>query len=256
MGPVFRTDFRGKGGGGRVEERVYTVLGPVDAEFVLITDFHEGDPQPVLSLLREHPPDLILLAGDTLERHARGSRPMPEERKHSFLDPVYRLLAKETAETGSGREFLRALCTIAPTLMSIGNHEWYLEEDDQIAVVLDNMDILWHGLRIGGLSSWYDEKWLEAYRRKDGYRILLCHQPEYCDRFHLSDFDLVLSGHAHGGQIRLFGRGLYAPSQGFLPKYTRGRYGNMIVSAGCANTARIPRLFNPPEIVRIKMHKT
>ena len=239
-----------------MKERSYTVSGPVDAEFALVTDFHEGDPEPVLSLLRAHPPDLILLAGDTLERHEKGSRPMPEETEHSWMHPLYRLLAKETAETGSGREFLKALCLIAPTLMSTGNHEWYLEEEDQIAVVLDHLDILWHGLRIGGLSSWYDEQWLETYRRKNGYKILLCHQPEYYDRFHLSDFDLVLSGHAHGGQIRLFGRGLYAPSQGLLPKYTRGRYGNMIVCAGCANTARIPRLFNPPEIVRIRMNKT
>ena len=238
-----------------MKETVYTLPGPANAEIAFIADFHEGDPEPVLSLLRANPPDLILLGGDILERHDKGTRPLPEEggRAPGWL---YALFAKDTRETGSGRRLLQALCRMAPTLMSTGNHEWYLEEEDRIAVVLHNLDILWHGLRIGGLSSWYDEEWLEAYRRMDGYKILLCHQPEYCDRFHLQDFDLVLSGHAHGGQIRLFGRGLYAPSQGLFPRYTHGRYGSMIVSSGCANTARIPRLFNPPEIVRIRMRKS
>lgn len=49
--------------------------------------------------------------------------------------------------------------------------------------------------------------------------------------------DLVLSGHAHGGQIRLFGQGLFAPGQGILPKYTSGVHENMIISKGLANTA-------------------
>jgi predicted MPP superfamily phosphohydrolase len=71
--------------------------------------------------------------------------------------------------------------------------------------------------------------------------------------------DLVLSGHAHGGQIRLFGRGLFSPGQGLLPFYTggiySGPYGKMIVSRGMANTAPppIPRLFNPREIVIIDL---
>ena len=64
------------------------------------------------------------------------------------------------------------------------------------------------------------------------------------------DIDLILAGHAHGGQIRLFGHGLYAYGQGLFPKYTKGIYdGKLIVSAGLANTSRFPRINNPPEIV-------
>ena len=70
--------------------------------------------------------------------------------------------------------------------------------------------------------------------------------------------DLVLSGHAHGGQFRLFGQGIFSPGQGWFPEYTsgihKGENGRMIVSKGLANTAHmVPRLFNPTEIVYIEI---
>jgi predicted MPP superfamily phosphohydrolase len=63
----------------------------------------------------------------------------------------------------------------------------------------------------------------------------------------------MLSGHAHGGQIRLFNRGLFAPGQGWWPKWTKGVYDHcLVVSTGLSNTASpIPRLFNPTEIVYV-----
>ena len=72
------------------------------------------------------------------------------------------------------------------------------------------------------------------------------------------NIDLVLSGHAHGGQFRLFGQGFFSPGQGWFPKYTsgihRGKYGRMIISKGMANTVRVaPRLFNPTEVVYIEV---
>ena len=67
------------------------------------------------------------------------------------------------------------------------------------------------------------------------------------------DFDLVLSGHAHGGQIRLFGHGLFAPGQGIFPKYTKGLYdGRLIVSTGLKpKEGLIPRINNKRQIVVI-----
>lgn len=105
-----------------------------------------------------------------------------------------------------------------------------------------------------------DAEWLFAYEKEDGDKLLLSHHPEYwtydLPLLETHPIDLVLSGHAHGGQIRLFGRGLYAPDQGLLPKFTSGafagEYGRMIVSRGLCNTARIPRIGNPPELVIIK----
>ena len=90
------------------------------------------------------------------------------------------------------------------------------------------------------------------------FTILLSHRPEYCKTYMKYTFDLVLCGHAHGGQWRIPGilNGLYAPHQGIVPKYAGGRYDSedmtMIVSRGLAKeTTRIPRIFNRPELVVI-----
>jgi len=89
-----------------------------------------------------------------------------------------------------------------------------------------------------------------------GYKILLCHHPEYYERYIRGlDIDLTLSGHAHGGQIRIFGQGLFAPGQGILPQVTSGLYdGRLIVSRGLCNTAwPIPRLNNETELVMVEL---
>ena len=94
--------------------------------------------------------------------------------------------------------------------------------------------------------------------RRSGYKVLLSHHPEYYPEYIKDlDIDLILSGHAHGGQLRFFGRGLFAPGQGLLPKYTSGIHdGRMIVSRGLANNAPpIPRLFNSKELIFIDLHK-
>ena len=94
----------------------------------------------------------------------------------------------------------------------------------------------------------------------ENFTILLSHRPEYYETYAEYNFDLVLCGHAHGGQWRIPGilNGLYAPHQGIFPKYAGGRYGSedmtMIVSRGLAReTTRVPRIFNRPELVIIDL---
>ena len=93
---------------------------------------------------------------------------------------------------------------------------------------------------------------------KTQYTILLSHRPELIDTYTEENFDLVLSGHAHGGQIRIpFLGGLVAPNQGFLPKYTSGIYEKndtkMIVSRGIGNSIIPFRINNRPELVVINL---
>lgn len=90
------------------------------------------------------------------------------------------------------------------------------------------------------------------------YTILISHRPELFDLYVRNGFDLVLCGHAHGGQWRIPGilNGLFAPNQGFFPKYAGGKYQSgettMIVSRGLAReTTRVPRFYNRPELVVI-----
>lgn len=97
--------------------------------------------------------------------------------------------------------------------------------------------------------------WLDEFENHDGYKILLDHHPDNYEPYTKKrNIDLILSGHAHGGQIRIFGKGLYGKSQGFLPKYDGGVFDQkLVISRGLSNTLPIPRLWNPTEIVFIEI---
>ena len=93
------------------------------------------------------------------------------------------------------------------------------------------------------------------------YTILLSHRPEYFKNYFVQNMDLVLCGHAHGGQVRipLLG-GIYAPGQGFLPKYTEGTFTEknttMVVSRGLGNSVIPVRVNNSPELVVVHLKST
>ena len=196
--------------------------------------------------------------------------------------------------------FLAACASIAPTFMSLGNHEWMVDETDLDLLgetgvtVLDNtyqsISVDGKEIILGGLTSGYvtdyrafkascgssdryprqesisgiggavharDHKptlsWLEEYCSIPGFHILLSHHPEYWTLIRDKKIDLVLSGHAHGGQIRIFNHGLWSPGQGWWPRWTKGVYeGRLVVSAGLSNTTWIPRIGNPTEIVYLE----
>ena len=232
----------------------------------LVSDLHEQDLQPVLTLLRRAQPDVICVTGDTFERHDHGEDP-----RRRIVSRAYRAAAlleslagrllhsREHGKPENSYRFLEQAVRLAPVFLSLGNHEWYLTDRDRSVLhrtgvrLLDNDDCVWNGVRLGGLPTLADAGWLESYRQKDGFRILLCHHPEYADRYALWDFDLILSGHVHGGQWRIGDCGILAPDQGFLPRYCHGVYqGKLAVSAGCANTTLFPRLGNPCEVVLLR----
>ncbi len=92
----------------------------------------------------------------------------------------------------------------------------------------------------------------------DTFTVLLSHRPEYFKQYAEAEIDLVLSGHAHGGQFRLpFVGGLVAPNQGLFPKYDAGLYTegntNMVVSRGIGNSILPFRFNNRPEIIIVEL---
>jgi len=92
-----------------------------------------------------------------------------------------------------------------------------------------------------------------------GFRLMLTHKPHLIDAYQNSGADLVLSGHAHGGQVRLpFVGGLYAPGQGIFPRYTSGLYRlkngvSMIVNRGLGDSQFPWRINNPPHVIVITL---
>ena len=190
--------------------------------------------------------DAVLVPGDLVDRHRRNN--------------------------DNALRFLRVVPEMTPVFYTIGNHERkfrqreaYLKTVRESRVtLLDNESILFHGILIGGLSSTRgepDTDFLDGFEREDGWRLLMCHHPEvYRDYVAGRNIDLTLCGHAHGGQIQFFGRGLYAPGQGLFPKMTHGLHdgGRMLISRGMTNGAkpRIPRINNPCELIILNIEKS
>ena len=233
----------------------YAISSPKRLRLAVVADPHGVIPSELPELLRAESPDLILIPGDLME-------------DHQLSDP-----------DAAGYAFLCTCSEIAPTFYSLGNHEigCYHSHKPRVkhtpkpiseeirariaqtgAVLLDN-DCAHHGdLTICGLTSGLNgseskpaPEALERFAGMDGFRILLCHHPEYFVPYiKPTSIELTVSGHAHGGQWRFFGRGVYAPGQGIFPKYTAGVIdGRCVISRGLSNHTSIPRIFNPPELV-------
>ena len=218
----------------------YTLKGP-KLKAAVVADLHSKPTKELIDAIISLNVDAILIPGDLCT--------IKENRK---------------SEIDIAIDFLKKSVEIAPTFYSLGNHESYIDSmyrqkvKDAGAILLENKWIKFKDINIGGLSNQKHSKqipdldWLKNSPK--GFKILLNHRPEYYD--YISEYaDLVISGHTHGAQIRLFNKGIFAPGQGFFPKYSKGQYGNMIVSAGLTNTARfIPRINNPCELVIIDIN--
>lgn len=172
-----------------------------------------------------------------------------------------------------------------PCFYTIGNHENARGDsvrikqqmaDFGVNVLEGNgtvIDIKGNELEICGIydAHTYDEingelvNQLEAVTsEKDSKRtrILIAHFPEQIDEYLKGNFDIVLSGHAHGGQWRIPGLidGVFAPGQGVFPKYTAGVYMHgdtaHVVSRGLwkpSTVIAVPRIFNRPELVFVDL---
>ena len=105
------------------------------------------------------------------------------------------------------------------------------------------------------------ERAFAPLRLRPEFKILIVHKPPYTGSFSGFGFDLIISGHTHGGQVRIpnLVNGLYSPGQGIFPRFAGGSYrlpgpfgpATMIVSRGLATRSPWPRVFNPPELVII-----
>lgn len=225
---------------------------PQKMKIAVCSDLHDNPHREAVTLLQEQNPDLIAMPGDI------GENP---HCKAQYL------------------AFMKACAQIAPTVYSLGNHDKAFDDDPAVAaairssgvILLDDDDILLRNIWIGGLTTGFrgqkhegyfaktpdpNLKWLDdVFCKREGFKLLLCHHPEYyVDYLRQRDVSLVLSGHAHGGHWRFFGRGVLAPGQGLFPKYTCGVHENrLVISRGMGDHTRLPRICNPHEIVMLEL---
>ena len=227
-----------------------------------ISDLHDAnlgnDNSDIVEMVAKARPDIIVLTGDMID-----SNRLTIERTLSLAE---RLVA------------------IAPVYYANGNHEAALSNNDYHRLtrglrdagveVLEDRSVVvsWHnasfqivGLNDPGFTPGTNAEKFDALEnslllltRNDMFTLVLAHRPEFIGRYSACNPELVLSGHAHGGQIRLpLIGGLYAPGQGAFPKYDAGLYTkgktSMIVSRGIGNSSAPLRINNRPEIVIITL---
>lgn len=214
----------------------------------------------LLEMLKEAEPDMIAITGDLVDSY------------HTDIQV--------------GIEFAQQAAQIAPTYYVTGNHEARISEYDELekgleaagVVILKNesVELEKDGEYItligvndpsfktdylfGDSISVMDANLEEISENAGEYTLLLSHRPELFKVYVANDMDLVLSGHAHGGQFRLpFLGGVIAPNQGFFPEYDAGLYveddTNMIVSRGLGNSLFPFRVNNRPEVILIELEK-
>lgn len=242
----------------RLAVRHYTVEsekvdGPI--RLAVLTDLHAcrygKNQEQLVAAVAAQKPDLVVMCGDIVDDEPRMEewRALLTVKKLADRWPVY--YASGNHEHRTGR-----LAEIKKLLTACG------------AVVLDGKCVRVAAggqmVQIGGIDDpeTGEENWeaqlSAAGSSLDGshFSILLTHRPERVSDYADSGFDLVLAGHAHGGQWRLPGliNGVLAPNQGLFPSYAGGRYeiggATLIVSRGLAReSTRVPRLFNRPELV-------
>lgn len=231
-------------------------------KIVHISDLHNksfGKNQKyLLNKISSLSPDIIVVTGDLIDR------------RRYDLDTA--LL------------FIEGAMEIAPVYYSSGNHEAWSGQYEDIrerlidhgAIVLDDTKVeLFKNherIEILGLtdpafltSSYMDKKdtsgleeYLQLMRDDSVFQILLSHRPDLIDIYSRENIDMIFSGHAHGGQIRIPGiGGIVAPDQGFFPKYTSGSHtinkSTIYISRGLGNSLVPIRIFNRPELVVVTL---
>lgn len=250
-----------------LEVRNYTINSDKinsQIRFVFISDLHckeYGEKNhDLVAKIREQNPDFIAVGGDMVNKYSTDDHVM--------------------------REILPQLAEIAPTYCILGNHELALKDeidfkndiDSTGAKLLDNemvtLEINGEEILLGGMSDFpyyeYNAPDFDTPERyfwdefkensKDCYSILLHHQPEYLESIMQdSNVDLVMCGHTHGGAVQIpFIGGVFAPNQGFFPKYDKGKFDlydtKMIVSAGLGDAYPILRMNNCPEITVVEIN--
>jgi predicted MPP superfamily phosphohydrolase len=218
---------------------------------VMLSDLHGsmyGENQvDLINAVKNQKPDLIVFAGDILV----------EDMPH--LATVM---------------LLEGIAGICPCYASAGNHELRIEDDNSWKKIFSDYGVTVVGsecltitvngqtIDICGLEDMYagEDEFLRQVDaltdfKPSNYSILLSHHAEFVDIYKTFDFDLIFSGHAHGGQWRIpyVLNGVFAPDQGFFPKYTGGvyEYNNTshVIGRGLVKFYIIPRVFNRPELV-------
>lgn len=242
--------------------RTYTVASPkltAEVRLAVVTDFHSSDnPDDVAAMVASCAPDAVLLVGDMFDDDTQNRPPertLSLMRQLSAQYPCYYVSGNHEAWTGEMDALYQQTADAGVTVLRMSSGVLTVRGQRIVLCgVPDPYEMVFSG------APDTEEQLRQAMENVDSadFTVLLAHRPELLAKYAQFPFDLVVSGHAHGGQVRIPGvlNGLYAPNQGWFPKLAGGAYTQdgttLIVSRGLAVRTRLPRIFNRPEVVLVR----
>lgn len=242
--------------------RTYTVVSPkltAEVRLAVVTDFHSSDnADDVVAMVASCAPDAVLMVGDLFDDDTQNrptERTLSLMRQLSALYPCYYVSGNHEAWTGEMDALYQQTEEAGVTVLRMSSGVLTVR-GQRIALcgIPDPYEMVFSG------APDTEEQLRQALEDVDSadFTVLLAHRPELLAKYAQFPLDLVMSGHAHGGQVRIPGvlNGLYAPNQGWFPKLAGGAYTQdgttLIVSRGLAVRTRLPRIFNRPEVVLVR----
>lgn len=242
--------------------RTYTVASPkltAEVRLAVVTDFHSSDnADDVATMVASCAPDAVLLVGDLFDddtQNRPSERTLSLMRQLSAQYPCYYVSGNHEAWTGEMDALYQQTEEAGVTVLRMSSGVLTVR-GQRIALcgIPDPYEMVFSG------APDTEEQLRQALENVDSadFTVLLAHRPELLAKYAQFPLDLVVSGHAHGGQVRIPGvlNGLYAPNQGWFPKLAGGAYTQdgttLIVSRGLAVRTRLPRIFNRPEVVLVR----
>lgn len=242
--------------------RTYTVASPkltAEVRLAVVTDFHSSDnADDVVAMVASCAPDAVLMVGDMFDDDTQNrptERTLSLMRQLSAQYPCYYVSGNHEAWTGEMDALYQQTEEAGVTVLRMSSGVLTVR-GQRIALcgIPDPYEMVFSG------APDTEEQLRQAMENVDSadFTVLLAHRPELLAKYAQFPLDLVVSGHAHGGQVRIPGvlNGLYAPNQGWFPKLAGGAYTQdgttLIVSRGLAVRTRLPRIFNRPEVVLVR----
>lgn len=229
---------------------------------VQLSDLHNAelgqDNERVMALLEQADPDLIVVTGDAIDaRRKNTDHALSLMKQAAQLAPCYFVAGNHEQRRSDYHEFVESMLNVGVTVLD--GAKVALTHGGESITLMGVSDPTFSPDRYTVEEPDILAAWLDALtEEQDGFTVLLSHRPEYLDTYADSGVDLVFSGHAHGGQIRLprLG-GVIAPNQGFFPTYDGGLYEQddtqMVVSRGIGSSIIPLRVNNRPEVVLVTL---
>ena len=227
-----------------------------------VSDLHNAEMgknnEKLLTMLRDADPDMIAITEDLIDsRNTDIEVALQFVREAVKIAPCYYVTGNHEARVNEYGELKAGMEAAGVTVLEDVKTKISME-GETITLIGVNDPSYQTDYLFGDSETVMNTKLEELHSEKDGFTILLSHRPELFDTYADQGMDLVLSGHAHGGQFRLpFIGGSVAPNQGLFPEYDAGIYTedntNMLVSRGVGNSILPFRINNLPEVILIEL---